>query len=93
MAVRRHFPKWALKVHYLEVTLLAAPFWLSVMSLSTISTMPSLDAHQCKASLFVAVIEWIPLVGILVLHLALGLCVDTWKGGANALDIEELLAR
>ena len=50
------------------------------------------DSAPLKQSVVSAVVDWVPIVGILILHLVLGLCVDNWKGG-KALVIEELMAR
>lgn len=36
--------------------------------------------------------DWLPLMGILVLHLLLGLVVDRYKSG-KPLEIEEIMAR
>jgi hypothetical protein len=46
-----------------------------------------------RSSLYSTVMDWMPLLGILALHLVLGLCVDSLKGGAKSSAIEELLAR
>ena len=36
--------------------------------------------------------DWLPLLGFLLLHLALGMCLDCWKDSSK-LMIEELLGR
>lgn len=62
------------------------------MSRSAVLTMVPSDSAPLKESVVSAMVDWIPIVGILILHLVLGLCVDSWKGG-KALVVEELMAR
>ena len=62
------------------------------MSHSATLMMVQSDSAPLKQSVVSAVVDWVPIVGILILHLVLGLCVDNWKGG-KALVIEELMAR
>jgi hypothetical protein len=64
--------------------------------MSTASKVVVLEESPVKvhspSKLYNTVLDWVPLVGILVLHLVLGICVDNWKEGKSLL-IEEILAR
>lgn len=62
------------------------------MSRSAVLMMMPSESAPLKQSVVSAMVDWVPVVGILILHLVLGLCVDNWKGG-KALVIEELMAR
>lgn len=47
-----------------------------------------------EAEWYAPILDWLPLLGILFLHLLLGMCVDYWKAGNKTSPfIEELLGR
>ena len=61
------------------------------MSRSATLMMVHLDSAPLKESVVSAMVDWVPIVGILILHLVLGLCVDNWKGGKAGAKIDYVL--
>lgn len=88
---------WIVVAHFFSVKVLVIAFIIMSVVTATVtmalegSSSPSLKV-SASSKLYKTVMDWIPLVGILVVHLVLGLCVDRFKGG-KSLAIEEILAR